>query len=176
MQSKPQIQGKPKNFSLDVVLGNVGKAISDVNSIVEKAQITSQVGQDALAEQQQAFYRERKLIDRAIVVVLRRLDGEKYRAQSIEHAAWYDAAHMQRMPSRPAKAIPAFKAPTASVTPLQDAALQRAFALIEQERAIYFEKVREQMRADARLSKMVEDKLCGEGRTTLWNLIAPALS
>jgi very-short-patch-repair endonuclease len=165
---------KPKRFTLSDALSGIGKAISDVNSFVEKAQVNAQIGQGALAEQREAFYRETKAIDRAISVALKQRDGDRYRAQSADHAAWYDAAHDRQGPSYPAKPIPEFRAPAATNDPEKDAALRRAFTLLVQERSKYFLGIREQMRADAALSAAVSDKLCREGRTTLWNAITPA--
>jgi len=169
----PQSAVKSKPFNLSDALAGIGKAISDVNSFVEQAQVTAKVGKDALAEQREAFYRESKAIDRAISVALKRRDGERYRAQSADHAAWYDAAQPQQGPSHFAKPLPEFRAPAATDDPEQDAALQRAFALLVQERSKYFLRIRDRMRADAALSATVRDKLCREGRTTLWNAITP---
>lgn len=170
--ARPSSDNSQTKTSLSSVLNGAGKFFADVSDGVERRRVEAHIGEAPLAPQRKAFNQERNVLDRAVAIARRQIERQKYRAQSEDHAHWFDRAHPPHGPAMPSKPIAPFESPPPHPDNDMNQAIQLAFGYLSKDRENYFSHIRDELSKDSKLKKIVRDKLINDGRSNMWEFVS----
>ncbi|USQ74068.1 endonuclease domain-containing protein (plasmid) [Roseomonas mucosa] len=166
----------------------VGEFVEGVNAAVEQASAI----QEALGKPQLIYHAEKQAITIAIEAADRKIEVEKFRAQSPQHREMFDA-NMKRLTTQLNKSrdgkdpveelrqlmrerISPIEEPKAHLKEEIDEAIKRQFSSLMEERAAFFAETKKKLSIDEARAKIVKCKLLEMGCMTCWLAIAPSSS
>lgn len=179
-QKPASVMGAIGGFAL-----GAGKFVGELNAYIDRASAL----QEAMTKPQSIFDAEKQAIKIAMEIAEHEIKVENYRNQSPEHARRFDEAYAliggrvneEKDGGDPGRE--AFKLMQEKISPIQkpqphpkeeiNEAIDRQFTSMMEERAEFFEGIRDELKADERRSMLIKTKLLEMGCMTCWQEIAP---